>query len=79
MNHPITGVVYPPHYHDAPGQHQPIDPDAPNPHNAATVERLKLAMNYMRQLHKPMQPVPMGQSPIIARENLIAHIRQEVA
>lgn len=79
MNHPITGAVYPPHYYDAPGPHHPIDREAPHPGNAVAVEHLKQVMAYMRQLHKPMHSAPMGLSPIQARENLIAHIRQEVA
>lgn len=79
MNHPITGAVYPPYYCDAPGQHQPIDREAPHPGNAVAVEHLKQVMAYMRQLHKYMQSVPTGLSPIQSRENLIAHIHQEVA
>lgn len=78
MNHSITGGVYPPHYYDAPGQHQPIDREAPHPGNATAVEHLKRVMAYMRQLHKPMQSIPMGQPPI-AREQLLTYIRQEVA
>ena len=79
MNHPITGAVYPPHYYDAPGQHQPIDREAPHPGNAAAIEHLKQVMAYMRHLHKHMQSVSMDQPDIAAREILIAHIRQEVA
>ncbi len=52
MNHPITGAVYPPHYLDAPGQHHPIDPNAPHPGNAATVAHLKRIMTVMVKPHR---------------------------
>lgn len=78
MNHPITGAVYPPHYYDAPGQHQPVSPDAPNPHNAATVARLRTCMELQRR-RCTHNPVRIGMSPAESHEQLIHHIRQEVA
>lgn len=52
MNHPITGVVYPPPYYDATGQHQPIDREAPHPGNAVAVEHLKRIMTVMAKPHR---------------------------